>query len=113
MFGFSRLDAQETWARSLTPPADSSGGNKRPADRCEFYSTGWCINGGSCRFLHVREPVISRNKDGFLDTAKMKNKLINGEGNIKLVYWNWLNLALVLHSLALLILIPDKVTSVL
>lgn len=79
--GFSRLDAHETWARSLTPPHDSSGGNKRPADRCELYSRGWCINGGSCRFLHVREPVISRNKDGVLDTAKMKNKLINGEGS--------------------------------
>ncbi|XP_049401986.1 uncharacterized protein LOC125865783 isoform X1 [Solanum stenotomum] len=36
----SRLDAEETWARSLTPPADSRGGNKRPADRCEFYSRG-------------------------------------------------------------------------
>ncbi|KAL3356045.1 hypothetical protein AABB24_016955 [Solanum stoloniferum] len=47
----SRLDAEETWARSLTPPADSRGGNKRPADRCEFYSRGWFINRSSCRFL--------------------------------------------------------------
>ncbi|XP_016545182.2 uncharacterized protein LOC107845399 isoform X2 [Capsicum annuum] len=36
----SRLDVRETWARSLTPPADSSGGNKRPADRYELYSRG-------------------------------------------------------------------------
>ncbi|XP_049345668.1 uncharacterized protein LOC125810182 isoform X1 [Solanum verrucosum] len=35
----------------------------------------------SCRFLHVRDYVISRNKDGVLDTAKMKNKVINGEGS--------------------------------
>ncbi|KAK4723677.1 hypothetical protein R3W88_026456 [Solanum pinnatisectum] len=46
-----RLVAEETWARSLTPPADSRGGNKRPADRCEFYSRGWFINRSSCRFL--------------------------------------------------------------
>lgn len=49
----------------------------------------------SCRFLHVRDYVISRNKDGVLDTAKMKNKVINGEGNIKLFFWNWLTLTLV------------------
>ncbi|XP_015089143.1 uncharacterized protein LOC107032080 isoform X1 [Solanum pennellii] len=36
----SRLDAEETWARSLTPLADSRGGNKRAADICEFYSRG-------------------------------------------------------------------------
>ncbi|CAN4117451.1 unnamed protein product [Withania somnifera] len=77
----SRLDVRETWERSLTPPADSSGGNKRPADRCEFYSRGWCNNGSSCGFLHVRDPVISHNKDGVLDAAKIKNKLINGEGS--------------------------------
>ncbi|KAK4723676.1 hypothetical protein R3W88_026455 [Solanum pinnatisectum] len=35
----------------------------------------------SCWFLHVRDYVISRNKDGVLDTAKMKNKVINGEGS--------------------------------
>ncbi|MCE0481935.1 hsp70 nucleotide exchange factor fes1 [Datura stramonium] len=76
-----RLGVQETWARSLSRTADSSGGNKRPADRCEFYSRGWCINGSLCRFLHIRDPVISHNNNGVLDAAKMKNKLINGEGS--------------------------------
>lgn len=108
MSAFSRLDVRETWARSLTPPADSSGGNKRPADRYELYSRGWCINGSSFGFLHARDPVISHNKDGVLDTSKMKNKLINGGSNIRPVYWNWLTLTLVLH---ILFLVPDKVTS--
>ncbi|XP_060202964.1 protein FRIGIDA-ESSENTIAL 1-like isoform X2 [Lycium barbarum] len=77
----SRLDVQETRVRSFPPGADSSGGNERPADRCEFYSRGWCINGSSCRFLHGKDPVTGHNKDGGLDAAKMKSKLINGEGS--------------------------------
>ncbi|KAJ8556210.1 hypothetical protein K7X08_022968 [Anisodus acutangulus] len=77
----SRLDVQETRARCLSPAADSSGGSKRAAGRCEFYSRGRCINGSSCRFVHVKDPVTSHSKDGVLDAAKMKSKLINGEGS--------------------------------
>ncbi|KAJ8534899.1 hypothetical protein K7X08_016627 [Anisodus acutangulus] len=35
----------------------------------------------SCRFLHVRDLVTSHSKDGFLDVAKIKSKLIIGEGS--------------------------------
>ncbi|XP_009622638.1 protein FRIGIDA-ESSENTIAL 1-like isoform X1 [Nicotiana tomentosiformis] len=69
----SRLDVPKIRLRSLSPADDSSGGNKRPADRSEFYSRSWCIKG--------RDPLTSHDNDGVLDAAKMKSKLIDGEGS--------------------------------
>ncbi|XP_016509529.1 uncharacterized protein LOC107826996 isoform X1 [Nicotiana tabacum] len=69
----SRLDLPKIRLRSLSPADDSSGGNKRSADRSEFYSRSWCVKG--------RDPLTSDDKDGVLDAAKMKSKLIDGEGS--------------------------------
>lgn len=43
--------------RSLLPEDESEDGNKRPAIICEYFTKGWCIKGGSCRFLHKRDHV--------------------------------------------------------
>lgn len=77
----SRLDVLKTRERSSSPAADSRGGSKRLAMRCEFFSRGWCIKGNSCRFLHIKDHVTSHDKDVILDEAMIKGKLANGKGN--------------------------------
>ncbi|PHT82817.1 hypothetical protein T459_11260 [Capsicum annuum] len=75
-----RLDVLKTRQRSLSPAADSRGGSKRLAMRCEFFARGWCIKGNSCRFLHIKEHVTSHEKDGSLDETMMKSKIADDKG---------------------------------
>ncbi|MCD7468638.1 hsp70 nucleotide exchange factor fes1 [Datura stramonium] len=70
-----RLDVLKTRHRSSSPVADSRGGSKRLAMRCEFFARGWCIKGNSCRFLHIKDHVASHDKDGGLDETMIKNEL--------------------------------------
>ncbi|XP_022012274.1 protein FRIGIDA-ESSENTIAL 1 isoform X1 [Helianthus annuus] len=53
----SRLDVDVTLIRprSLSPAMEINKGNKRLAIGCKFFALGWCINGSSCRFLHVKD----------------------------------------------------------
>ncbi|XP_059284904.1 protein FRIGIDA-ESSENTIAL 1-like [Lycium ferocissimum] len=76
-----RLDVRKTRERSSSPAADSRGGSKRLAMRCEFFARGWCIKGKSCRFLHIKDHVTSHDKEGGgQDETMIKSKLADDKG---------------------------------
>ncbi|CAN4091980.1 unnamed protein product [Withania somnifera] len=75
-----RLDVLKTGQRSPSPAADSRGGSKRLAMRCEFFARGWCIKGNSCRFLHTKDHMTSHDKDGGPDETMVKSKISDDKG---------------------------------
>ncbi|KAK4340591.1 hypothetical protein RND71_039092 [Anisodus tanguticus] len=75
-----RSNVLKSRERSPSPAADSRGGSKRLAMRCEFFARGWCIKGNSCRFLHIKDHVTSHDKDGGLDETMIKSKLADDKG---------------------------------
>ncbi|KAG9157812.1 hypothetical protein Leryth_000007, partial [Lithospermum erythrorhizon] len=65
-----KLDATQI-AKSSSPP-ELTDSNKRPAIICSFFAKGWCIKGKSCRFLHIRDGIVSESKESVAVSAQQK-----------------------------------------
>ncbi|KAI4299408.1 hypothetical protein L6164_032875 [Bauhinia variegata] len=70
----SRFIVPDTSSRSLSPSADMKDGNKRQAIICSFFAKGWCIKGGSCRFLHVKDNVSNTGQQAERDLVNADHK---------------------------------------
>lgn len=68
--------------QSQSPSAEMKDTNKRPAIICSFFAKGWCIRGGSCRFLHVKDNVNNSGQqaEGDLVYTSRKKESQSEEG---------------------------------
>ncbi|ONI10507.1 hypothetical protein PRUPE_4G051000 [Prunus persica] len=64
----------------MSPVAETSDRNKRPAIICDFFAKGWCIRGTSCKFVHIKDNLNSTHPQGDVAAANCTREVQPDEG---------------------------------